>query len=267
MTRTTTSILLGSALVSGCVPATKSVGEGESQSGGGGGSTSGQAGGTGRDDASGGVSMTGVMPTAAGDSGVVTEAPATRGDSGEVMTSTAATETGAQCEIGDCGACPPPLSNIEYCDGDEFVCDCIFEGVCDSVEVACAYMEETGVAPEGALDCGVAELDDPDETWAALRACAEDAVEDQIAFKATFQFLTIDTVAFSTFVGLPGGVYELKEVHVSEALPPFSLGPQGSVRDCDGFVPMACVPSSGESCLSCNPSTDFSTVCAGPASE
>lgn len=244
--RPTQLLVLGSLLFIGCGTPRAPVGE---------------AGSGGSSSATGGNTETGGGPGSdSSASATSTSGPAT-GSSTVGSTSTTSPDlessSGAECEKADCGACPPPLVNAEYCIGGEFICACEFQRPCNVLEVACAYLELDPSAKDNGVDCGVATLGDSLRDWQAVTACVQDSAMNELAFKGAFQLPGIDTSVYTGFVGRTGAAYELTELFADSP----GLGNRVDARACNAIAPIACPPEVGEMCLECNTQAEFANIC------
>ncbi len=258
-------------LVVACDPGSKSVGEGES--GGAEGSASDSMASDSADPTMGGTSTSGGSQsgTSAGSTGATTgsesdsdsdSTPSTTGMSDSDPSETGT--TGDTCEENDCAECPEGSTNNSYCDGDEFICECIpdTQEECNLEEIVCELVENGKVLPEDIVDCGTVLLADGDQAYADLHTCILESSANQVAYKGFAALPGIDSSVWVGYGSLVGFVYGEHVFHYDGG--GLAGGEFIDRRDC---VPVAlddCVPGGVSNlCLQCD-SDDYVSVCAAP---
>lgn len=254
-------------LVVACDPGSKSVGEGES--GGAEGSESDSMASDSSDPTMSGTSTGG--DSQSGTSAGTTGSATTSGTSDSAPSTTDASEsdssetgsTGETCEEHDCAECPEGSTNNSYCDGDEFVCECIpdTQSECDLEEIVCEMVENGKVLPKDVVDCGTVTLQDGAQGYADLHTCIVEASAQQAAYKGFAELQGIDSnvwVAYGSFVGF---AYTEHVFHYDGG--GLAGGEFVDMRQCAPVPLDDCVPGLSSLCLFCE-SEDYNSVCSAP---
>ena len=183
---------LACVLLLGCEPESEPVGEGQ-------GSGRGSAG----NSTSGGTEETSSGPAdPTGDDDSVGNTSGPRLDVG-------AGSTGGCDEEVDCGACPPNSIDNHGCVDGEYVCDCIpIDSECNLEETVCESAENGKLPPEDVVDCGIANLKDTPEAYAAVRDCVLDSSAGQLGYKAFVQTQGIDSDVWTAYSSVVGFAYQ-----------------------------------------------------------
>ena len=237
-----------SAMLLACVPASKPLGDAETE----GGDTT--ATGTAGDDATGSSSLSG---TSAG------PGSASASDTGQ----TDSADTGQACGGPPCGPCQGGCVCTEECIDGQWVCDILgCDGstgevptvTCDMEQTACDIADDSKVVP---IDCGVATLADDLAHWQDVHDCTLDNAASQNGFKAVFDVQGIDSQPRRGYVGQVGFAYALSELDQDLG----GLGdPLATItqRACTGltFTP-DCQVGVGQVCIQCLASGEPGIVC------
>lgn len=170
--------------------------------------------------------------------------------------------TGLDCEENDCAACPPGSTNNSYCDGDDFICECVpNDSECNLEEVVCDMVENAKVPVEDVVDCGTVTLQDTDQDWQDMQHCITEASGEQLAYKGFAELQGFDSSVWAGYGSLVGFVY-------SEHIFNYDGGglAGGEFIDMRTCVPEpidGCTPVVNNLCFSCD-SKDYNSVCSAP---
>ncbi|MGH1342151.1 MAG: hypothetical protein ACRBN8_11395 [Nannocystales bacterium] len=165
--------------------------------------------------------------------------------------------SGGNCEKADCGPCPEGTNLEQYCDGGNWVCDCVPGGKCDLA----MYVDEAAAGKTVPEDCGTVTLDDPPEAYVAAHDCVLEASGSEQAYRMVAQIQGIDSSVWVGYAGTVGFVY-------SESNFAYDGGGNAGGEfiwrmDCTPQPVLDCAPSpSAGICLSCMGENNL--VCSDP---
>jgi hypothetical protein len=231
--------LLPVAALCACFPASKSLGEGETEAAD---STSGSE----SDSASGQDSASGNTTTgqATGMSGTASESDSESSGASGTATSTSGPGTASDTEATAGGT--DTTGGVEVCELEPIVTE--------------ATMNTKSLEP---IDCGYLTLQDPLSAWQAGQDCAMQADSMGETFRLLWDMQGIDSQPSRGIAGLQGFVYG--RVEYFEDKGGLAGGRTVSQRQCDSFlIPPDCAPEVGLICLTCDNTGDTDLICSVP---
>ena len=188
--------------------------------------------------------------------------------SGTTSNASSGSSSGVASDSGSTGqACDPRWCDIQCPDVCEATiscdvivqCGCDCPNHCDIEEVAAGLADQSDTMPE---DCGVVTPNDDLSMWEALRACVIDNSANEVAFKAVFHLVGIDSTYSDAFVGRAGGgTYTISALSQHHSIPGVTTVYQ---RICSALAEVqGCAVGFDDECIECVDATDEEPIC-GP---